>query len=144
MTSIDKMVLWDLIHELSPAGICELVDKLAQIKDLFGLDNHEPINEITADENGSTVISPQFPFCSPLDDKATTAITLPADDAPKRARKRPDKPFRLTAEEKFEILERHSFGESQTAIAEVMGRSLLTVGKLIKSHAEKSNGNETA
>ena len=152
MLSIDKLKFWDLIRELSPTEICELSDKLAQLKDLLGF-----INEVASDVEGSAVITPQandgpqFTFCTPSDDEAPTVIIPhanydpPQDNgAPKRVRNRPDKPHRVTAEEKFEILERHSFGETQAAIAQKMGRSSLTVGRFIRSQAEKSSGSKTA
>src|SRR5208337_1592089 len=140
MTSIDKLKLWDLVRELNPAEICELSDKLAQLKDLLGF-----INEIAVD--GSPVITPQSndapqsTFCTPSDDKATTAITPQDNGATPRVRNRPDKPFRLTAEEKFEIFERHSFGETQAAIAQKMGRSLLTKPMAVVGRPYKGEGN---
>jgi len=137
MRSIDKLRYWDLIRELSPAEICELADKLVQLKDLLGLGNDdEPGNETAVDE--------ACPLCAPQANDAPLSDVPPqVNGATKRVRNRPDKPYRLTAEEKFEILERHSFGETQVAIAEAMGRSQLTVGRFIRSQAEKNSDSKT-
>ena len=150
MLSIDKLKYWDLIRELSPAEICELADKLTQLKSLLGLDDDEPGNEIAVDVAGSAVIAPQdngdpqFTFCLPSDDETPTAIIPHVNVDPPQVRNRPDKPFRLTAEEKYEILERYYSGETQASIAKVMGRSSITVGRLIRSQTEQSSGDKTA
>jgi DNA-binding NarL/FixJ family response regulator len=119
MLSIDKLKFRHLIRELTVAEICEFADELGRLKAMLSLESNEN-HEVDQTSD------------------LTKDFLEQTNGNPPQVRKHPEKPFRMTQDEKTEILERWACGETQITIAKAIGRSVLTIGKFIRSHRDDS------